>query len=107
MGTIHIFAERTVDASAGGRSREYPMKVAEPEPGRVLSESDTNSSLVTTFTVTPEGAASRVRISTTWDGATGIGGFFERLFATRALRGMYADELERLNAYAHQQAASD
>src|SRR5487761_751506 len=149
MGTIHVSAERAVDApaetvygyladmhehhprflppafsdfkvefggvgagtitrfkvTAGGRSREYRMQVAEPEPGRVLTESDTNASLVTTFTVTPENAASRVRISTTWEGAGGIGGFFERLFAPRVMRGIYVDELERLNAYARDPAA--
>ena len=55
------------------------MRVTEPEPGRVLVESDTNSSLVTTTTVTPDGSASWVRISTTWDGRAS--GFFERLFA--------------------------
>jgi len=88
--------------TAGGRTREYQMEVSEPEPGRVLKESDTNSSLVTTFTVTPEGDSSRVRIETSWDGAGGIGGFFERTFAPRAMRGIYDDELERLDAYARQ-----
>jgi uncharacterized protein YndB with AHSA1/START domain len=149
VGTIHVSAERTVDAppetvysylsdmrehhprflppafsdfqveaggvgagtiarfkvTAGGRTRDYRMHVAEPEPGRVLTESDSNSSLVTTFTVTgQDGDAGRshVRISTTWQGAGGIGGFFERMFAPRAMRGLYADELERLNAYARQ-----
>ncbi len=53
--------------TAGGRTREYQMKVAEPEPGRVLTESDTNSTAVTTFTVSPQGGASRVQVSTTWD----------------------------------------
>ena len=100
-GTITRFK-----VTAGGRSREYRMKVAEPEPGRVLTESDTNSSLVTTFTVTPEGPTSRVQISTHWEGAGGIGGFFERLFAPRVMRGIYADELERLNAYAQERAAA-
>lgn len=94
--------------TAGGRTREYRMRVTEPEPGKVITESDSNSSLVTTFTVTPlDGAGqarSTVRISTTWDGAGGIGGFFERMFAPRAMRGIYADELERLNAYAREQA---
>ena len=33
--------------TAGGRTREFRTKVAEPEPGRVLTESDTNSSSVT------------------------------------------------------------
>jgi len=89
--------------TAGGRTREFRTKVAEPEPGRVLTESDTNSSSVTTFTVSPQGAASRVRISTSWDGAGGIGGLFERMFAPRVLRGIYEDELKRLDAYARGQ----
>jgi hypothetical protein len=55
------------------------MKVAEPEPGRVLTESDMNSSAVTTFAVSARGGASLARISTAWDGASGIGGLFERL----------------------------
>lgn len=92
--------------TAGGRTREYRNVVAEPEPGRILTESDTGSSAVTTFTVSPQGAASLVRISTAWDGAGGIGGVFERMFAPRVLRGIYADELKRLDAYAraHRQA---
>jgi len=86
--------------TAGRRTREYRMRVEEPEPGRVLTESDQGSSLVTTFTVDPEGERARVRISTTWEGAGGVGGVFERLFAPRVMRGIYADELERLNDYA-------
>ena len=97
-GTITRFK-----VTAGGRSREYRMQVAEPEPGRVLTESDTSSSLVTTTTVAPRANASVVTISTTWNGAGGIGGFFERTFAPRAMRAIYADELERLNAYAREQ----
>jgi uncharacterized protein YndB with AHSA1/START domain len=93
--------------SAGGRQRPYRMTVAEPEPGRVITESDSNSSLVTTFTVTPQGPISRVRIFTSWDGAGGIGGFFERLFAPRAMRKIYLDELERLDAYARARASGD
>jgi hypothetical protein len=98
-GTITRFR-----VTAGGRSREYRMAVAEPEPGRELTESDTGSSLVTTFTVTPQGGASRVRIATSWEGAGGIGGFFERLFAPRVMRKIYLEELERLDAYAREHA---
>jgi hypothetical protein len=100
-GTITRFK-----VTAGGRSRDYRMQVAEPEPGRVLTETDTRSSLVTTTTVTPEGDASVVRISTTWEGAGGIGGFFERMFAPRVMRRIYADELARLNDYARHRAAA-
>ena len=78
--------------TAGGRTREYQMRVDEPEPGRVLTESDTSSSLVTTTTVTYDGST-RVTISTSWNGAGGIGGFFERMFAPRAMVRIYTDEL--------------
>jgi uncharacterized protein YndB with AHSA1/START domain len=148
VGTIHVSAERVIDAApdqvygyladmrehhplflppafsdfevqsggvgagtvirfklnAGGRTREYRMQVAEPEPGRVMTESDTESSLVTTFTVDPAGGSSNVRISTTWEGAGGIGGFFERMFAPRVMRGLYEEELRRLDEYARSQA---
>ena len=88
--------------TAGGRTSELRTEVTEPEPGRVLTESDTLSSSVTTWTVTPEGNACRVQISTTWRGSGGIGGFFERTFAPRMLRGIYDDELSRLDAYARE-----
>jgi hypothetical protein len=100
-GTITRFS-----ITAGGRTRQYRMKVDEPEPGRVLTESDTGSSLVTTFTVTPQDGASSVQIRTSWNGAGGIGGVFERLFAPRAMRGIYAGELNRLDAYARERRAS-
>src|SRR5262245_40674678 len=74
VGTIFTFT-----ATAGGRSRNYRMRVDEPVPGRIMTESDTLSSMITTWTVTPEGDQSRVRIETSWDGAQGVAGFFERL----------------------------
>jgi Polyketide cyclase / dehydrase and lipid transport len=88
--------------TAGGRTREYRTVVAEPEPGRILTESDTNSSAITTFTVSAQDAASLVQISTSWDGSGGIGGLFERTFAPRVLRAIYADELKRLDGYARE-----
>ncbi|MCL6559030.1 MAG: SRPBCC family protein, partial [Firmicutes bacterium] len=89
---------------AGGRTRAYRSQVAEPVPGRVLTETDTTSSAVTTFTVTPTADdRCRVRIETAWQGAGGIGGIFERLFAPGVLRKLYADELARLEAYAREQ----
>ena len=97
-GTVTRF-----QVTAGGRSRDYRMTVAEPEAGRVLTESDTDSSLVTTWKVSPEGEKSTVQISTSWNGAGGVGGFFERMFAPRAMRSIYSDELDRLDAYAREQ----
>lgn len=98
-GTIVRF-----QVTAGGRSRPYRMRVTEPEPGRVLEEADIQSSLVTTFTVTPVGDGAQVRIETTWTGAGGVGGFFEKRFAPGAMRRIYDDELARLDAYARSQA---
>jgi uncharacterized protein YndB with AHSA1/START domain len=90
--------------TAGGRTRQYHMTVDEPEPGRVLRESDQNSSLITKFTVSPgSGQSSLVQISTSWQGAGGIGGFFERTFAPRAMKTLYDDELQRLATYAQEQ----
>jgi hypothetical protein len=45
-----------------------------------------------------------VGIQTQWNGAGGIGGFFERTFAPRVMRKMYADELAKLDSYARRQA---
>ena len=89
---------------AGGRTRAVRSLVAEPEPGRVLTESDTLSSIVTSFTVTPQGDRALVHISSRWTGAGGIGGFFERTFAPPVLRRIYEDELARLDDYARAQA---
>ena len=90
--------------TAGGRTRSYHMQVSEPVPGQTLVETDTDSSLVTTFNVEPRDGRSLVRISTSWDGASGIGGFFERTFAPKALvkiyDGMLAKLAERVQAEA-------
>jgi hypothetical protein len=94
-GTVHSFR-----MTAGGRLRDFRMRVQEPDPGRVLTESDERSSMVTTWLVIPEGPACRVRVETRWQGAGGVGGLFERLLAPRVLRRLYADELERLDRYA-------
>jgi hypothetical protein len=94
-GTIVQFRVR-----AGGRDRLYRMEVSEPDPGRVLAERDTTSSLVTTFRFAPlaDDSQTRVRISTEWEGSGGIGGFFERTFAPGVLRSVYSKELNRLAA---------
>jgi hypothetical protein len=90
----------SVKMKTGGRTRNFRLQVAEPEPGRVLTESDTESSLVTSFTVDPTASGSRVRVETNWQGAGGFGGLMERLFAPRVMKKLYEDELSRLDEYA-------
>ena len=71
----------------------------------MAEEAEQNSSLVTSFTVTPAGDGCRVRIETQWNSRGGVGRSFERTFAPRVMRKMYADELSRLDAYAQTQAS--
>jgi len=84
---------------AGPRERGYRMRVSEPA-GQTLVERDQDSSLVTTWTVLPSSAParSRVTVTTEWQGAGGIGGFFESRFAPSGLRRIYDDMLGRLAA---------
>lgn len=64
--------------------------------GSTITETDANSSLVTTWSVVPNGTGSTVVVSTQWKGAGGIGGFFERTFAPLGLRKIQQAVLENL-----------
>jgi uncharacterized protein YndB with AHSA1/START domain len=92
----------TCKVTAGGRTRSMRARVTEPEPGRRLVERDENSSMMTVFTVTPEGNDSRVRFETTWESSGGIGGIMERLFAPMVLKRIYEEELTNLDTYARE-----
>lgn len=77
------------------RVRDVAATVTEPEPGKLV-ETDANSSMVTTWTVRAAGSGSVVRIETTWQGAGGIGGFFEKTFAPGGLKRIYDGVLGKL-----------
>lgn len=80
------------------RVRDCLLEVSEPTDGELV-EKDRNSSMVTTWRVTPAGEGrSRVVVTTTWTGAGGIGGFFERTFAPKGLGRIYDAMLARLAA---------
>jgi hypothetical protein len=85
------------------RVRDIAATVSEPEPG-TLVETDANSTMVTTWTIRELGAGSRVRIETTWNGASGIGGFFEKAFAPAGLKRIYDGMLIKLDDLAREQA---
>lgn len=85
-------------AATEKRVRDQVVSVSELADGAGLVESDANSSMVTTWTVHPADAGvTTVRVRTTWKGADGIGGFFERTFAPKGLRRLYDGMLERLD----------
>ncbi|WP_067825991.1 SRPBCC family protein [Nocardia inohanensis] len=62
----------------------------------MVTERDSNSSMVTTWTVTPSGSGSLVTVRTSWKGAGGIGGIFEGIFAPLGLKKIQAEVLENL-----------
>jgi hypothetical protein len=66
----------------------------------MLQESDTNSSLVTTWTITPAAndQQTRVQITSDWEGGKGVGGFFEKTFAPLGLKRIYTEILGKLAA---------
>lgn len=80
------------------RVRDCLLEVTEPSDGELV-EKDRNSSMVTTWRVAPAGEGrSRVVVTATWQGAGGIGGFFERAFAPKGLARIYDALLANLAA---------
>jgi len=82
-----------------GRKQTFRAAITEPEPGRVLVETDLDTNgAVTTFTIDPGTAPadSNVTISTTLPVRSGFPGKVEKALATLLLRPIYAKELENL-----------
>ncbi|AJE80830.1 MULTISPECIES: SRPBCC family protein [Streptomyces] len=78
------------------RVRDCLLDVTEPAGGELV-EKDRNSSMVTTWRVTPAGEGrSRVVVSSVWNGTGGIGGFFERTFAPKGLNRIHDEILAKL-----------
>ena len=82
--------------STGRRERDYRLAVEEGDGG--LVERDELSSFVSAWTVTPAASGSAVTVEGSWDGAGGVGGIFEGLFAPMVLRKIYGEVLDKLAA---------
>ena len=63
-----------------------------------LVEQDENSSMATTYTVREATGGSLVEMTTSWDGAGGVGGFFERTFAPGGLKRIQHELLSNLRS---------
>jgi hypothetical protein len=88
-GTVITYRMRALGSTTHARAA-----VTEPEPGRVLVETDEQNHTVTTFVVDPLGVArSRLTISTALPTHSGIRGWLERSFIRSYLRKVYAAEL--------------
>ena len=99
-GTVIRFQMR-----APGMTRTFLADITEPEPGRVLVESnrveaDPTAQSVTTFTVDPihGGQHAQVTIST----ALSVSNWLEGLFTTMFLRRVYAQELKQIASLAEE-----
>lgn len=82
-----------------GRKQTFRAAITEPEPGRVLVETDLDTNgAVTTFSVNPGGAPadSQVTISTELPVRSGFLGKVERAMTTMLLRPIYVKELQNL-----------
>jgi hypothetical protein len=88
-----------------GTTIEFRHIVSEPEPGRVLVESDADGGSVTTFNVDPldSGAVSMLTITTEFTTQRrGILGRIERYLTLRTLGRIYRKELSLIAKYAQQ-----
>lgn len=78
------------------KSRSRQVQATVDVAGHTVIEKDANSSLVTNWTVAPAGPGSTVTVKTTWNGAGGVKGFFEKTFAPLGLRKIQNEVLANL-----------
>ena len=77
-------------------SRVRDVKANVDVAGHTVIEKDANSTMVTNWTVAPAGTGASVSLKTSWEGAGGVKGFFEKTFAPLGLRKIQAEVLENL-----------
>jgi uncharacterized protein YndB with AHSA1/START domain len=101
-GTVVTFQMKVM-----GSLRTFHSVITEPEPGRVLVETDSSAGSVTTFTVDPreDGQAAFVSITTELQIPDGFFGKMQGWMTTRTLRPIYVKELEQLAVVATAQDA--
>ena len=78
------------------KSRVREVQAAVDVAGKTVIEKDANSSMVTNWTVAPAGTGSTVTVKTSWTGAGGVKGFFEKTFAPLGLRKIQDEVLANL-----------
>ena len=84
-----------------GRRQRLHMRVAEPAPGQVLTETNLDTGVVTEFTVAPRDGGSRTLagISSEWETAGGLRGLADRLVTPRLMGRAFAKQLQQLDQY--------
>ena len=80
------------------KSRVRDVQAAVDVAGHTVIEKDANSSMVINWTVAPTGAGSTVTLKTSWQGAGGVPGFFEKTFAPLGLKKIQSEVLDNLKS---------
>jgi hypothetical protein len=90
-----------------GRSVDYHMEVTEPEPGRVLMETDKKLGVATRFIIEPldGGKRSQVTLATDWTPSSGVMGWLEKLTTPGFMRKLYETELHNVQELVKQRQA--
>ncbi|MGK2879594.1 MAG: SRPBCC family protein [Mycobacterium sp.] len=78
------------------KSRVRDVQVDVDVAGHTVIEKDRNSTLVTNWTVAPAGTGASVTVKTSWQGAGGVKGFFEKTFAPLGLSKIQTEVLANL-----------
>lgn len=78
------------------KSRVRDVQAIIDVAGHTVIEKDANSTMVTNWTVAPAGPGSSVTVKTTWAGAGGVKGFFEKTFAPLGLKKIQSEVLANL-----------
>lgn len=89
-GTV---AQWTLQAT---KKRSRSIRATVDVTGNTITERDSNSSLVTTYSVLAKNSGSEVTTTTSWNGAGGVKGIFERIFAPLGLRSIQKSLLTNL-----------
>jgi uncharacterized protein YndB with AHSA1/START domain len=95
-GTVFHITVRTM-----GRQQRLHMRVAEPEPGRVLTETNLDTGVVTVFSVAEGDGGSRTlaRMSSEWPTDGGLRGLLDRLVTPTLTGRVFARQLRQLGRY--------
>lgn len=91
-----------------GQEYSFHQKVTEPEPGRVLVETDIDTGQYTSFTFEPlnGGRQTRVTIASDFPPSRGFVGFMEKFTKPAVVRNIYNKELRQLADYLRAKAAA-
>lgn len=100
-GGVGAGTRTRVEMQVLGKRRVFEQVITEPEPGRVVMETNADGSAQTTFTVDGSGkGSSHVTIATNFPLQPGLNGFLERLAVSLLFPRIYKKELARLAEYA-------